>query len=201
MSEAKDGTPAGEAAAQSIFRTSLEATWNVGRRLAYSRASVAALMPMSPDRLDRITEAEEERLDALLFRFSSAFSMIQDQLFKSISIVEGEDISTSSRRDVANLMEKLGAIPSSSDISALSALRNKVSHVYPDHPEKQAEILNGIHQNAEVLLGVMRDLSDYVCRKGLLSEPPRFEVRIDAVKVENPFVGGVDPETSPPEKG
>lgn len=201
MSEGEDGTPAEETAAQSIFRTSLEATWNVGRRLAYSRASVAALMPMSPDRLDRITEAEEERLDALLFRFSSAFSMIQDQLFKSISIVEGEDISTSSRRDVANLMEKLGAIPSSSDISALSALRNKVSHVYPDHPEKQAEILNGIHQNAEVLLGVMRDLSDYVCRKGLLSEPPRFEVRIDAVKVESPFVGGVGSETSPPEKG
>lgn len=80
MSEAKDGTPAGETAAQSIFRTSLEATWNVGRRLAYSRASVAALMPMSPDRLDRITEAEEERLDVLLFRFSSAFSMIQYHL-------------------------------------------------------------------------------------------------------------------------
>lgn len=201
MSEGEDGTPAEETAAQSIFRTSLEATWNVGRRLAYSRASVAALMPMSPDRLDRITEAEEERLDALLFRFSSAFSMIQDQLFKSISIVEGEDISTSSRRDVANLMEKLGAIPSSSDISALSALHNKVSHVYPDHPEKLAEILNRIHQNAEVLLGVMRDLSDYVCRKGLLSEPPRFEVRIAPVKVEDPFEGSVGSETSPPEKG
>lgn len=187
--------------AQSIFRTSLEASWNVGRRLAYSRASVAGLFPMDPDRLDRITDAEEEKLDALLFRFSSAFSMVQDHLFKSIAIVEGEDISSSSRRDVANLMEKLGAIPSSGDITALSALRNKVSHVYPDHPEKQAEILNGIHQNAETLLRVMRDLSAYVVRKGLLADPPRFEVSLDGVNVADPFQGPDDPGAPPPEKG
>lgn len=186
---------------QSIFRTSLEASWNVGRRLSYSRSSVANLFPMSPDRLDRVTEAEEERLDALLFRFSSAFSMIQDHLFKSIAIIEGEDISTSSRRDVANLMEKLGAIPSSGEITALSALRNKVSHVYPDHPEKQAEILNGIHRNAEVLLGVMRDLSAYVVRKGLLSDPPLFEVSLEKVDVSDPFQAPPDPGSSPPEKG
>lgn len=183
---------------QAIFRTSLEASWNVGRRLSYSRSSVASLFPMSPDRLDRVTEAEEERLDALLFRFSSAFSMIQDHLFKSIAIIEGEDISTSSRRDIANLMEKLGAIPSSGEITALSALRNKVSHVYPDHPEKQAEILNGIHQNAEVLLGVMRDLSAYVVRKGLLSDPPLFEVSLEKVDVSDPFEASHDPGASQP---
>lgn len=153
---------------------------------------------MSPDQLDEITDGEEERLDALLFRFSSAFSMVQDHLFKSIAIVEGEDISSSSRRDVANLMEKLGAIPSSGDITALSALRNKVSRVYPDHPEKQAGILNGIHQNAETLLGVMRDMSAYVVRKGLLSDPPRFEVGLDEVKVADPFQGPDDPGSSPP---
>jgi hypothetical protein len=155
---------------------------------------------MSPDRLDEVTDADEERLDALLFRFSSAFSMVQDHLFKSIAIVEGEDISSSSRRDVANLMEKLGAIPSSGDITALSALRNKVSHVYPDHPEKQAEILNGIHQNAETLLGVMRDLSAYVVRKGLLADPPRLELSLDGVSVSDPFQGPDDPEAPPPEK-
>ena len=109
--------------------------------------------------------------------------------------------STSSRRDVANLMEKLGAIPSSSDITALSALRNNVSHIYPDHPEKQAEILNGIQKNAEVLLGVMRDLSAYVVRKGLLADPPRFEVSLNRVNVPDPFQGPEDPGTSPPEKG
>ncbi len=185
--------------AQSNFRTGLKATWSVGDRLAYSRASVSGLFPMSPAGLGQITDAEEERLDALLFRFSSAFSMVQDQLFKSIAIVEGEDISTSSRRDVANLMEKLGAITSSSDITALSALRNKVSHVYPDHPEKQAEILNGIHQNAEVLLAVMRDLSAYVDRKGLLSDPPLFKVR--TFEVADPFQAPSDPVPSPPRKG
>ena len=189
-----------DTASQAIFRTGLEASWNVGRRLSYSRSSVAGLFPMSPDRLDRITDAEEERLDALLFRFSSAFSMIQDHLFKSIAIIEGEDISTSSRRDVANLMEKLGAIPSSGEITALSALRNKVSHVYPDHPEKQAEILNGIHQNAEVLLGVMRDLSAYVVRKGLLSDPPRFELSLERVDISDPFQAAPDPESSRPER-
>lgn len=181
---------------QAIFRTGLEASWNVGRRLSYSRSSVAGLFPMSPDRLDRVTDAEEERLDALLFRFSSAFSMVQDHLFKSIAIIEGEDISTSSRRDVANLMEKLGAIPSSGEITALSALRNKVSNVYPDHPE----ILSGIHRNAEVLLGVMRDLSAYVVRKGLLSDPPLFEVSLEKVDVSDPFQAPPDPGSSPPEK-
>lgn len=196
-----DQTERVDTESQAIFRTGLEASWNVGRRLSYSRSSVAGLFPMSPDRLDRITDTEEERLDALLFRFSSALSMVQDHLFKSIAIIEGEDISTSSRRDVANLMEKLGAIPSSGEITALSALRNKVSHVYPDHPEKQAEILNGIHQNAEVLLGVMRDLSAYVVRKGLLSDPPRFEVSLEKVDVSDPFQAPPDPGSSPPEKG
>jgi hypothetical protein len=187
--------------AQAIFRRSLKATWDVADRLAYSRGSVSGLFPISPDRLDEVTDADEERLDALLFRFSSAFSMVQDHLFKSIAIVEGEDISSSSRRDVANLMEKLGAIPSSGDITALSALRNKVSHVYPDHPEKQAEILNGIHQNAETLLGVMRDLSAYVVRKGLLADPPRFEVRLGGVNVADPSQEPDDPGAPQPETG
>lgn len=162
------------AVAKSILRTNLEATWLVGKRLAYSCASISHLFPIQPGSIDQISDAEEEKLDALLFRFSSAFSMIQDHVFKSIAIVEGEDISESSRRDVANLMEKLGAIRSSKDITTLSALRNKVSHVYPDHPEKQAEILNGIHSNATVVLAVMEELSDYVVRKNLLEDPPEF---------------------------
>lgn len=128
--------------AKTILRTNLEATWLVGKRLAYSCTSVAPLFPIQSGSIDQISDAEEEKIDALMFRFSSAFSMIQDHVFKSIAIVEGEDISESSRRDVANLMEKLGAIRSSKDITTLSALRNKVSHVYPDHPEKQAEIVN-----------------------------------------------------------
>lgn len=174
MTGRRTGPTEAEGPAQAIFRTNLEATWLVGRRLAYSVTSVAGLFPVDPDRLYRIGDAEEEKIDALLFRFSSAFSMIQDHLFKSIAIVEGEDIAESSRRDVANLMEKLGAIRSSREITTLSALRNKVAHIYPDHPDKQAEILNGIHENAAVILEVMRDLSDYVARKHLLENAPAF---------------------------
>jgi hypothetical protein len=81
-------------------------------------------------------------VDALFHRYISLISVMQDRLFKSIAIVEQEDVDRISRRDLTELMEKLGALSDAGRFSEGAIARNILAHTYLSHVDDKAERLN-----------------------------------------------------------
>ena len=115
------------------------------RRLARSQAKLAAQFPLAPARLTALPPDVEDDLDAFLKRYEQLVNTIQDELFRVVAIVGGEDVRGLARREVAELMDRLGALPSAASFRLLVAIRNRIAHSYPDDPERQAGNLNAAY--------------------------------------------------------
>lgn len=94
-------------------------------------------------------------------RFEQMVATLQDQAFKAIAIAEAEDLSGRSRRDVTELMERLGAIDSAARFRELAVLRNRLAHVYPEDPARQASNLNAASVGTNDLLNATKRLRDF----------------------------------------
>ena len=85
-------------------------------------------------------------MDALIKRFEQLQNGLQDQLFRSLALAEGEDLRDRSRRDLAELMERLGVIESAQAWSELAVLRNRLAHAYPNDKRRQVRVLNETYE-------------------------------------------------------
>jgi hypothetical protein len=125
-----------------LARQALLAAAGCARRLERSRRTLAGRFPLTASNIAALAPETEDDLDAFLKRFEQLVSMLQGEVFKAIAVIGGEDLHELSRREVSELMERLGAIPSAAIFRTLVAIRNRVSHVYPDEPERQARNVN-----------------------------------------------------------
>jgi len=147
---------------QKILKSKLGATASIANRLTYSigRALDLKLAPLDMEKLAHLSDADLEVMDAYLFRYGSLVSNIQDSLFKTIGELEQEAVSTMSNRDKTNLMERLGALPSSQDFATLAVIRNKLMHEYPEEARKHLDRINFITREAPnlvaIFLGILR---------------------------------------------
>lgn len=135
-------------------------------RLQHSHSKLSGLFPLEPGRLDQLPSEDQEAIDALLKRFEQLVATMQDQVFKGIAIAGTEDIRTMTRRDVTELMERIGAIPSAEAFRACAILRNRLAHLYPDDPDRQAANLNAAFAHADDLMTAARRLEAYVASRG-----------------------------------
>ena len=142
-------------------------------KLSYSLNKNRALFPMTAERIENLTDDQEESIDALILRYSQCVSMIQDQIFRGIAYVEQEDLSDKSNRDKSLLMEKLGAIKSADDFGTAAILRNKFSHHYPEQNELRIERLNLVIEEAGFVIATFEDITRFLRRKGFTSAPPQ----------------------------
>jgi hypothetical protein len=143
----------------------LTAAIKVARRLAWSRRRVAHMMPLDAAGMRGLSDKDEERLDALLHRFNSLTTMVQDHVTRALLKAEEEDIKDRSKKDQRLLMEKLGALKPQLNFGTLAELCNRVAHHYPDDIEKQAEILNEVYVRSSDLLEGYNSVLTYVDQK------------------------------------
>lgn len=136
------------------------------KKLSYSIGKSQPLFPLTEECVGKLTDEQEETIDALILRYSQCVSMIQDQLFRGIAYLEQEDLSDKSNRDKALLMEKLGAIKSAEEFGTAAVLRNKFSHHYPEEVTARVERLNLVLHEAEYVVESFRDIQAYLDRKG-----------------------------------
>ena len=139
------------------------------QKLAYSLNKNRALFPITVERVEALTDDQEESIDALILRYSQCVAMIQDQIFRGIAYVEREDLSDKSNRDKTRLMEKLGAIQSADDFGTAAILRNKFSHHYPEEASLRIERLNLVVAEAEYVIATFADIMAFIARKGFVS--------------------------------
>jgi hypothetical protein len=110
-------------------------------------------------------------VDALFLRYMSLVSVMQDRLFRSIAVVEQEEVDRISRRDLTELMAKLGALSDAARFSE-SARENILARTYLSHVDDRAERLNEALRNAVFLVQAFNEALDFVVRRRLLPVQP-----------------------------
>ncbi|PYO56718.1 MAG: hypothetical protein DMD83_13025 [Candidatus Rokuibacteriota bacterium] len=148
-----------------LARQALRSAEGCARRLARSQGKLAAQFPLSPARVTALPPDAEDDLDAFLKRYEQLVNAIQDELFKVVAIVGGEDIRDLARREVAELMDRLGALPSAATFRLLVTIRNRIAHSYPDDPERQARNLNAAYEAVPELLAAHEGVRRYLERR------------------------------------
>jgi hypothetical protein len=106
----------------------------------------------------------EDDLDAFLKRYEQLVNTIHDELFTVVAMVGYEDIRGLARREVSELMERLGALPSAPTFRTLVAICNRIAHVYPDDPERQTRNLNDAYDAIPELLAAYGAVRRYLER-------------------------------------
>jgi uncharacterized protein YutE (UPF0331/DUF86 family) len=145
-----------------LARQVLRAAEGCARRLVRSQHTLAEHFPLSPTALAELPVETEDDLDAFLRRYEQLVNTIQGELFKLVVVVGGEDARGLARREVAELMDRLGAIPSAAGFRALVAIRNRIAHLYPDDPERQAGNLNAAYEAVPDLLAAYEHIRHYL---------------------------------------
>ncbi len=145
-------------------------TARLAESLRRSRGRLAAAFPVSGAAVAAFNEAARTEADAFLKRFENLVNHLQDQVFRLIVAAEAmRDPRELSRRDTADYMEKLGVIADSDAFFDALRVRNRLSHVYPDEPAKQADQLNAAWSSAEVVLAAAATAEAWAARR--LSPP------------------------------
>jgi uncharacterized protein YutE (UPF0331/DUF86 family) len=132
------------------------------RRLDRSLVQLAGRFPIDADRVAELSPTDEDAIDAFLKRYEQLVTTLQDQAFRAIARLEREDLRAASRRDVAELMAKLGAIPSAERFGSLVDTRNRLAQTYPDDPARQAAILNTAFDAAREAVAIADHLRAFV---------------------------------------
>lgn len=92
------------------------------------------------------------------------------RMFRTALIADGVDIAQMTARDIANRMEKVGALADARAWSDLVRLRNRLVHEYPVAPAEQFDRVASAAAAAPVLVRIRRDLVDFLVRQDLLAE-------------------------------
>ena len=148
-----------------LARQALRSAEGCARRLARSHGKLSAQFLLSAARVTALPPEVEDDLDAFLQRYEQLVNAIQDELFKVVAIVGGEDVRGLARREVAELMARLGALPSAESFRLLVAIRNRIAHSYPDDPERQARNLNAAYEAVPELLAAHEGVRRYLERR------------------------------------
>jgi uncharacterized protein YutE (UPF0331/DUF86 family) len=148
-----------------LARQALRGAEGCARRLERSRNALASTFPLAGPAITAMAPETEDDVDAFLKRFEQLVGAIQDDLFKAIAVLGSEDIRALARRDVAELMERLGALPSAAVFRTLVAIRNRLAHNYPDDPDRQARNLNEAFAAVPDLLAAYAAIRQYLQRR------------------------------------
>ena len=140
----------------------LRAAEGCARRLVRSQRALAAQFPLLPATIGALAPELEDDLDAFLKRYEQLVSVIQDELFKAVAILGGEDIRGLARREVSELMERLGALAVAERFRVIVAIRARIAHVYPDDPSRQSQNLNEAYAAIPDLLAAYEGVRRYL---------------------------------------
>jgi hypothetical protein len=135
------------------------------RRLTRSHGKLSGSSPLSAARVIALPPDVEDDLDAFPKRYEPLVNAIQDELFKVVAIIGGEDVRGLARREVSELMARLGALPSAESFRLLVAIRNRIAHSYPDDPGREAANLNAAYETVPDLLAAHDGVRRYLERR------------------------------------
>ncbi|MDX8413401.1 MAG: hypothetical protein R8J85_04870 [Mariprofundales bacterium] len=125
------------------------------KRLRWALAQLSPQLPFDEHKIDRLSDVEFAVVDQLLARFGQLQDTMGKSLFPAILELTKEQGELVAFIDQLHRLEKLGAVTSADAWLELRALRNALTHEYPDEPSLQAAMLNKTVEAAVTLLAVL----------------------------------------------
>ena len=106
-------------------------------------------------------------IDAFIFRFIKLQDFMGDKLFKDILKIVGEYKDNMSLIDILDKLEKLEIIKDADHWINYRAIRNKLTHEYPDNQEEVIEGINLAIIYFEEISQVLNKIMNYIEEKKL----------------------------------
>jgi hypothetical protein len=134
------------------------------QRLLFAFQSVEKYFPLDETTLNGLSPIDLALFDQMVYRFSKLQDSMGNRLFRQILEVLEEDTENVPFIDILNRMEKLNLIENAKDWIILRQTRNTISHEYPFYAELQAEELNLLPANIDILSVIWNTLKTYTLR-------------------------------------
>jgi len=138
----------------------------LSKHLHWSLQRVKCMLPFQGETLDHLSPEDLEQVDAFCMRFGKLQDMLGRQLFRSVLIVEQEEVL--SMLDILHAMEKRKILESSEQWGNIRTLRNRLAHDYPEGSEERADALNSITDYTPALLKIYQCANNYISEKDLI---------------------------------
>ncbi len=118
---------------------------------------LAPVLPASNEALSGLPVVERIASIALLKRYEQLQDIVA-QLGRLMISWEGERTDRLSRRDLANWLERFGAVDDADDYIAASELRNRLVHDYPLDEDEQTQRVNSSWAGFPALIAIVEAL-------------------------------------------
>lgn len=125
-----------------------------------------APVPATAADFDALDKLQRTAAAAVLKRVEQLQDIIA-RMFRTALIADGVDIAAMTARDIANRMEKLGALADARAWSDIVRLRNRLAHEYPVSPAERFDRLTSATAAAPALRRTLGDLLAFLRRQGL----------------------------------
>lgn len=134
------------------------------RRLAYALEQLSGKLPVTAVQWAELGDETVADVDQLLFRYNKLQDAMGQRLFPAILMLGGDWSEDQTFLDRLDLLEKLGAISSAQQWNEIRAIRNKLTHEYPDAPELNAANLNRVVDSIVALRATLDQAEDFARR-------------------------------------
>lgn len=119
------------------------------RRLSYALDQLSGKTPVTAEQWTGMDDETVADIDQLLFRYNKLQDAMGQRLFPAILMLGGDYKDDQTFLDRLDMLEKLGAIPSTEQWNEIRSIRNQMTHEYPDAPELNAANLNRVVDSIE----------------------------------------------------
>ena len=151
-----------------MLREHLATAQRRSSRCTRVRERTASLMPMSPERMQALSEDEDIDVPAFLKTYEQ-FEDTLGRTLKAISLAmsfgKPERLTA---RDVVNRALALGVIADGKAWSDAARVRNELAHEYPLSPTKQTEQVNKAWEQCAALFATLAEIETFITAEGLL---------------------------------
>jgi hypothetical protein len=152
---------------EAIVLEQLQALRRSLARIDAHRTTLAGRLPLGAAALERLDDADLVRIEALMKKFEQFVDDLR-RVARGVLLLAAEDVEGRSHRQLLDRLASLGVIGSAEAVVKLIALRNRLTHDYSSAPDKQAAMVNALHEKAGTLAPLLAGIEDYVRRNGLL---------------------------------
>jgi hypothetical protein len=125
-------------------------------------------LPLTAERFTSLDLVQRTAAAALLKRVEQLQDIIA-RMFRTALIADGADVGGMTARDIANRMEKLGALADARAWSDIVRLRNRLVHEYPVGATEQHNRVLSALDAAPALHRILDDAIAFLAKQELLS--------------------------------
>jgi hypothetical protein len=149
-----------------LLDDNLRAAKIVAQRLQAYHASLLLIYPFTAASIAALDNNPDTHqlaaMDGMIKRFEQLLNLEQDNLFKTIAMLDNDPSASRAKRDLTDYMERIGCVRSAASFSDIAMTRNRLAHEYPIDPVKQARLVNDVMIGTQLLLDVLVSVEHYV---------------------------------------